>query len=171
MLQGVTIVDPQTTYIDADVKIGRDTVIRPLTVIEKDVQIGSRCLIGPFCRLRPGTKIADGVEIGNFTEVSRTHIKESSLMKHFGFLGDARVGSKVNIGAGTVTANYDGKNKNITTIADEAFIGSDSILVAPVKIGTKAVTGAGAVITSGHNVPDGKVAVGIPARIISRRKF
>ncbi len=171
MLQGVTIIDPQTTYIDADVKIGRDTVIRPLTVIEKNVHIGGHCSIGPFCRLRPGTRIADGVEIGNFTEVSRTQISKGSLMKHFGFLGDARIGTKVNIGAGTVTANYDGKNKNITVISDEAFIGSDSILVAPVKVGKKAATGAGSVVTSGHNVPDGKVAVGLPARIIARRKF
>ncbi len=171
MLKGVTIVDPQTIYIDEDVKIAADTVIRPFTVIEQNVRIGHRCLIGPFCHLRPGTRIADGVEIGNFTEVSRTEIGEGSLMKHFSFLGDAKLGRRVNIGAGTVTANFDGKNKNATTILDDAFIGSDSVLVAPVKIGKKAATGAGCVVASGRNVPDGQVAVGIPARVIARRKF
>ncbi len=171
MFEGVTITDPQTTYIDADVKISADTVIRPFTVIEQNVRIGRRCLIGPFCHLRPGTRITDDVEIGNFTEVSRTEIGEGSLMKHFGFLGDAKLGRRVNIGAGTVTANFDGKNKNTTTILDDAFIGSDSILVAPVKIGKKAATGAGCVVSPGRNVPDGQVAVGIPARVIARRKF
>lgn len=171
MLNGVTIIDSQTTYIDEDVKIGRDTIIRPFTMIENNVRIGRRCLIGPFCRLRPGTRISDGVEIGNFTEVSRTEIGEGSLLKHFSFLGDAKLGRRVNIGAGTVTANFDGKNKNTTAIADDAFIGSDSILVAPVKIGKKAATGAGCVVPSGHHVPDGQVAVGVPARIMSRRKF
>lgn len=171
MHRGVTIQDPQTTHIDEDVKIGEDTVIRPFTVIESDVRIGRRCLIGPFCHLRPGTRISEGVEIGNFTEVSRTKIGEKSLMKHFGFLGDAKLGRRVNIGAGTVTANFDGKNKNKTAILDDAFIGSDSILVAPVKIGKKAATGAGCVVSRGHHVPDGKVAVGVPARVIARRKF
>lgn len=171
MHRGVTIQDPQTTYIDENVKIGEDTVIRPFTVIESDVRIGRRCWIGPFCHLRPGSRISPGVEIGNFTEVSRTKIGEKSLMKHFGFLGDAKLGRRVNIGAGTVTANFDGKSKNKTAILDDAFIGSDSILVAPVKIGKRAATGAGCVVSRGHHVPDGKVAVGVPARVIARRKF
>lgn len=170
MLEGVTIVDPKTTYIDADVEIGQDTTIRPFVVIENNVKIGKNCSVGPFTRLRPGTRLKDHVEIGNFAEVSRSELGEHSLMKHFSFLGDARVGSRVNIGAGVVTANYDGKNKNVTQIADEAFIGSDSILVAPVKIGRKAVTGAGSVVKKGTVVPPGKVAVGVPARVISRRK-
>ncbi len=171
MLEGVTIVDPKTTYIDADVEIGQDTTIRPFVVIENNVRIGKNCTVGPFTRLRPGTKLKDHVEIGNFAEVSRSELGEHSLMKHFSFLGDARVGSRVNIGAGVVTANYDGKNKNVTHIADEAFIGSDSILVAPVTIGRKAVTGAGSVVKKGTVVPPGKVAVGVPARVISRRKL
>ena len=169
MAEGLTIVDPKTTYVDAGVVIGRDTIIRPFTVIENNVRIGRRCLIGPFCRLRPGTKIEDEAEIGNFTEVSRTQFGNGSLMKHFSFLGDAVVGSKVNIGAGTVTANYDGKNKNRTHIGNEAFIGSDSILVAPVKIGKRAMTGAGSVVTKGKVVPEGKIAVGVPARILGRK--
>ncbi len=168
--QGVTIVDPATTFIDVNVKIGKDTVIRPFSCIEGNVRIGRRCKIGPFARLRPGTTIADDAEIGNFTEVSRTKIGPRSLMKHFSFLGDTTVGREVNIGAGTVTANFDGKNKNKTIISDNAFIGSDAILIAPVKIGKRAVVGAGSVVTKGKVVPPGGIAVGVPARIISRRR-
>jgi bifunctional UDP-N-acetylglucosamine pyrophosphorylase/glucosamine-1-phosphate N-acetyltransferase len=170
MRDGVTIVDPATTYIDADVKIGKDTCIRPFTIIEKDVRIGDRCVIGPFARLRPGVRLGNGVEIGNFTEVSRTKIGNKTLMKHFSFLGDALVGSNVNIGAGTITANFDGVRKNQTKIGNGAFIGSDSILIAPVKIGNKAVVGAGSVVTKGKVVPDGGIAVGVPARIKARRE-
>ena len=167
MREGVTIVDPATTYIDADVKIGKDTCIRPFTIIEKDVRIGDCCVIGPFARLRPGVRIGNGVEIGNFTEVSRTRIGNKTLMKHFSFLGDALVGSDVNIGAGTITANFDGVRKNQTKIGNGAFIGSDSILIAPVKIGNRAVVGAGSVVTKGKVVPDGGMAVGVPAKIKS----
>ncbi len=170
MLNGVTIVDPQTTYIDADVVIGVDTTIRPFTVIENNVRIGQRCLMGPFCRIRPGSIIADDVEIGNFTEVSRSKLGNKSLMKHFSFLGDAVLGRNVNIGAGVVTANFDGKQKNKTRIDDGAFIGSDSILVAPVQIGKKSITAAGCVVTKGKKVPDGFLALGVPAKIFSRKK-
>jgi bifunctional UDP-N-acetylglucosamine pyrophosphorylase / glucosamine-1-phosphate N-acetyltransferase len=170
MLQGVTIVDPQTTFIDKDVKIGQDTVIRPFTVIENNVRIGKNCVVGPFARLRPGTRIGNEVQIGNFAEVSRSKMGNRSLMKHFSFLGDAEVGQQVNIGAGVVTANYDGKNKNKTTILDNAFIGSDSILVAPVKIGKRAMTGAGCVVTRGQRVPDGGVIVGVPGKILEKKK-
>lgn len=170
MLQGVTITDPRTTYINASTKIGSDTVVHPFTFIESDVRIGSNCQIGPFARLRPGTRIHDKVEIGNFTEVSRSKIGSKTLMKHFSFLGDALVGANVNIGAGVVTANFNGQQKNTTKIDDGAFIGSDSVLVAPVKIGKKSVVGAGSVVTKGKVVPDGSVAVGTPARIISKGK-
>lgn len=166
MRNGVTIEDPSTTYIHADVKIGKDTLIRPLTVIEKNVRIGAHCVIGPFARLRPGTKIGDEAEIGNFTEVSRTKIGTKTLMKHFSFLGDATVGSRANIGAGTVTANYDGQSKNKTQISDGAFIGSDSILVAPVRIGKNARTGAGCVVTKNTNVPPGQTVLGVPGKIL-----
>ncbi len=169
MINGVTIVDPWTTYIDADVRIGRDTIIRPCSMIEGNVRIGKSCMIGPFARLRPGTIIDDHVEIGNFTEVSRTQIQSETVMKHFSFLGDAIVGKRVNIGAGTVTANYDGVSKNLTTIGNESFIGSDSILIAPVRIGKRALVGAGSVVTKGNNIPDGCVAVGVPARVIKGR--
>ncbi|MBZ0166706.1 MAG: bifunctional UDP-N-acetylglucosamine diphosphorylase/glucosamine-1-phosphate N-acetyltransferase GlmU, partial [Candidatus Omnitrophica bacterium] len=169
MLSGVTVVDPASTHIDADVKIGRDTVIKPLTVIESKVQIGTCCSIGPFARIRSGTKIGNDVEIGNFTEVSRAKIGNATLMKHFGFLGDADLGANVNIGAGTVTANFDGQEKHPTKIGDGAFIGSDAILVAPVKVGKKAVIGAGSVVVR-KDIPNGATAVGIPARITKKAR-
>jgi len=168
MLSGVTIEDPCTTVVHANVRIGRDTVIRPFSVIEQGVVIGSECVIGPFARLRPGTKVKDRAIIGNFAEVSRSQMGKGSIMKHFGFLGDTQVGAQANIGAGVVTANYDGVNKNKTLIADGAFIGSDSILIAPVKIGTKGVTGAGTVVTKNTVVGSGEVCVGVPGRV--RRK-
>ena len=127
-------------------------------------------MIGPFARLRPGTKIGNKVEVGNFTEVSRSKIGDNCFMKHFSFIGDAKVGADVNIGAGVVTANFDGTNKNTTHIADKAFIGSDSILVAPVKVGKKAITGAGCVVTRGKVVPAGAVIVGVPGKILSKTK-
>jgi len=170
MRKGVTIRDPQSTFIDANVTIGVDTVIYPFTVIEENVKIGAKCSIGPFAHLRPGTQIKDHAVVGNFTEVSRSRLGPRTLMKHFGFLGDARVGSGANIGAGTVTANYDGRDKNLTVIGDQAFIGSDSILVAPVKIGKKARTGAGCVVVNRRTVPDGSTVVGVPARVLAKGK-
>ena len=170
MFEGVTIIDPNTTYIDANVKIGQDTVLKPFTYIEKDVIIGKNCQIGPFARLRSGTKIEDNVEIGNFTEVSRTQIGKETRMKHFSYLGDAIVGSKANIGAGSVTANYDGNNKNVTNIGNNSFIGCDAVLVAPVKVGDDAVVGAGSVVTRNKNVPKNSVVYGIPAKIVKNKK-
>ncbi|HOW35604.1 MAG TPA: NTP transferase domain-containing protein [Candidatus Omnitrophota bacterium] len=171
MNEGVTIIDPETTYIDCNVKIGRDTVIFPCTMIEGDVVIGKKCLIGPFCHLRPGARIGNTVEVRNFTEVSRATIGDNCFMKHFSFVGDAVIGKRVNIGAGVVTANFDGKQKNFTQIADDAFIGSDSILVAPLKIGKKAITAAGCVVTKNSKVPAGSIVMGVPAKINSRRKL
>ena len=170
MLQGVTIVDPSTTYIDANAKIGYDTVIHPFTFIEADVRIGSNCQIGPFARIRSGSRIDKKVEIGNFTEVSRAKVGSGTFMKHFSYVGDSAVGANVNIGAGMVTANFDGQQKHSTKISDGAFIGSGAILVAPVKIGKKAVIGAGSVVSKGKTIPDGSVAVGIPAKIISKKE-
>ncbi len=166
MDSGVTIVDPATTYVESGCKIGTDTIIYPCTFIHRDVVIGRKCSIGPFARLRPGTRIGDATEIGNFTEVSRSRLGRQTVMKHFSFLGDAMVGNAVNIGAGAVTANYDGKDKNKTVISDGAFIGSDAVLVAPVTVGAKAVVGAGSVVKKGTRVPSGAVVVGVPARRI-----
>ncbi len=170
MSQGVTIVDPLTTFIDTHVRIGRDTVVKPCVVIEKDVVIGENCTIGPFCHLRPKTRIKKNVQIGNFAEVSRSELGENSLMKHFGFLGDARLGRSVNVGAGVVTANYDGKNKNITRVGEASFLGSDSILVAPLSLGKSVTTGAGCVITKKKKIPDGAVVVGVPGKIRMKGK-
>ncbi len=168
MLGGVTIVDPLTTYIEDGVVIGRDTIIYPMSVIHADVRIGRNCTIGPLARIRQGTRISDGVEIGNFAEVSRTSIGRGVFVKHFSFLGDAVVGQKANIGAGVVTANFDGVNKNKTFIGDQAFIGSGAMLVAPAHIGARAVVGAGSVVARGKTIPAGTLAVGVPARVIRK---
>ncbi|MCX5667910.1 MAG: NTP transferase domain-containing protein [Candidatus Omnitrophica bacterium] len=169
MASGVTIQDPATTTIYPDVKIGKDTVIYPNTIIESGVRIGSDCHIGPFARLRGGTRIGDKAEIGNFVELVRTVVADSTKIKHHTYLGDAKVGRFVNIGAGTITANYDGKNKSSTFIGDSSFIGVGAILIAPVKIGKRALVGAGAVILRGQNVKDGATVVGVPAKVLRRR--
>lgn len=166
MAEGVSIVSPDATFIDKDCAIGQDTIIYPFTVIEKGVKIGKFCSIGPFCHLRPGTIIEDRVTIGNFTEVVRSRIAEDTFMKHFSYLGDTVSGKKVNIGCGTVVANFDGKNKQKTVIGDGALIGSDTVLRAPVKIGRYAVTGAGSVVTK--DVKSGEVVAGVPARPLKK---
>jgi len=166
----VTVLDPSTTFISPDAKIGRDTIIYPFTVIEKGVTVGKRCSIGPFCRLRPGAVIGDGAEVGNFVEIVRTKVGKGAKAKHLTYLGDAVVGKGANIGCGTITANYDGKKKSRTVIGDKAFIGSGTVLVAPVKVGAGAVTGAGSVVLKNKNVPAHKVAVGVPARILGKYK-
>jgi bifunctional UDP-N-acetylglucosamine pyrophosphorylase/glucosamine-1-phosphate N-acetyltransferase len=166
---GVTIEDPQTTFIDHGVTIGRDTVVRPCTVIETRVTIGRGCTVGPFARLRSGVAVADGVRLGNFVELVRTTVGPRARINHMTYLGDATVGDDVNIGAGTITANYDGKAKHPTQIGKGAFIGSDTVLIAPVKVGVGAVTGAGSVVTRGHDVPNRGVVAGVPARALNGR--
>ncbi len=200
MLEGVTLIDPATTYIEPEVSIGRDTVVWPNTYLRGttrigrecaigpdayilDTQVGDRCKvfasvleqarvedevdIGPFGHLRKGAHLAQGVHMGNFGEVKNSYLGPGSKMGHFSYLGDATLGANVNVGAGTITCNYDGKRKNPTTIGDNAFIGSDTMLVAPLTVGENARTGAGAVVTK--DVPDNSLAVGMPARVI--RKF
>ena len=167
MDSGVTIVDPATTYIEDGVVIGRDSVIYPCTYIHAGVRMGKNCSIGPFARVRQGTRLGNDVTLGNFGEVSRSVLADGVTMKHFGFIGDAQVGMGANIGAGAVTANYDGKNKNKTMIGRKAFIGCDAIMVAPVSIGDGAVAGAGSVVTR-KGIPAGMVGVGIPARVIKK---
>ena len=166
MKEGVTIVDPASCFISYGAKIGRDTVIYPFTVIERDVTIGKHCSIGPFVHVREGTRLSDSVYVGNFIELVRSAISSHTLIKHFGYIGDTTIGQAVNIGAGFVTANFDGARKNTTVIKDGAFIGSDTILVAPVTIGRGAKTGAGSVVVKNQNVPDGEVVVGVPARLL-----
>ena len=190
MASGVTLIDPDTTYIDVGVKIGRDTVIRPNTFLEGDTQIGAACDIGPnvrvidsiiesdcrvtfaviegsrmgagsdagpFARLRPGAVLAQGVHVGTAVEIKGSTIGRGSKVPHLSYIGDADIGEGVNIGAATVTVNYDGFSKQRTVIEDGASVGSDTMLVAPVKVGKGAVTGAGSVIT--EDVPAGSLAV------------
>ncbi len=170
MDNGVAIVDPDNTYIDSNVEIGQETVIYPYTVIENGVKIGQNCKVGPFAHLRSGTELKDFAEIGNFVEVKNSVVASFTKAKHLTYLGDACIGENVNVGAGTITANYDGKHKHKTYIEDGAFIGSGTILVAPVSVGKKGITGAGAVITKGHNVPEGETVIGIPARLYKKNK-
>ncbi|MEA3305970.1 MAG: sugar phosphate nucleotidyltransferase, partial [Candidatus Omnitrophota bacterium] len=171
LAEGVTIIDPFNTYININCDIGRDTIIKPFTVIEENVKIGSRCIIGPFARLRPGTTLADMVAIGNFVELTRSKVGEGTKIKHHSYIGDAIIGREVNIGAGTITANYDGKKKNKTVIKDKADIGSGTIFVAPVVVGKGAVTGAGSVLTKKTVVSDKAVFIGIPARLLRNRRL
>jgi len=168
MQSGVTILDPASTFINFGTQIGQDTVIYPFTVIERDVKIGKRCFLGPFAHLRQGVRLGDDVTAGNFIEMARSRIGNKTFVKHFSYLGDSSVGANVNIGAGTVTANFDGKNKHCTVIKDNVNIGSDTIIVAPVKIGKFAMTGAGSVVTK--NVPDRSVVAGVPAKILRKMR-
>ena len=184
MLSGVTIVDPTSAFVDATVAIGQDTVIEPFTVLKGHTSIGSDCRIGPhvhiedarigdrsdcgpFAKLRPGTEVADDVHIGSFVELVRTKVGRGSKVPHVSYLGDTDLGEDANIGAGTITANFDGTNKNRTKIGDRAFIGVDTMLVAPVKLGKETRTGAGSVVTK--DVPDGATVVGVPARVVRRK--
>ncbi len=197
MYAGVTIIDPATTYIDADVEVGPDTVILPGTMITGKTRIGSMCHIGPgstidqsvlgdgcivrnsiveettledgvrvgpFSHCRPGAYLARNVRMGNFGEVKNSYIGAETDMHHFSYVGDATLGQHVNIGAGTITCNYDGVKKNHTTIGDGASIGSDTMLIAPVTVGEHAITGAGSVVN--RDVPAGAVVAGVPARVL-----
>ncbi|TME56637.1 MAG: UDP-N-acetylglucosamine diphosphorylase/glucosamine-1-phosphate N-acetyltransferase [Chloroflexi bacterium] len=184
MERGVTIVDPDSTFIEAGVAIGQDTTIEPFSVIKGTTEIGSECRIGPhvhiedatigdrsdcgpFVKIRPGTAIAEDVHVGSFAELVRTKVGRGSRVPHVSYLGDTDLGEDANIGAGTITANFDGQRKNRTEIGDGAFVGVDTMLVAPVKLGKGSRTGAGSVVTK--DVPDGATAVGVPARVIRRK--
>lgn len=166
---GATIVDPKTTYIDDQVTVGQDTVIHPSTIIEGQVRIGARCTLGPFCRIRGNSSIADDVVIGNFVEIVRSKIGRDTKISHHTFLGDSAVGKQVNIGAGTITANFDGGVKSRAVICDGASIGCGTIFIAPVKIGKCAVTGAGCVVPKGTEVAPHSVVVGVPAKVLRRK--
>lgn len=168
MAAGVTLDDPSSTYIEKGVKIGRDTRILPFTVIQHGVEIGERCEIGPFTHLRRGSRIADGVSLGNFVEIKNSTLGRGTKVRHLSYVGDGVVGESVNIGAGTIFANYDGKVKSVTVVKDRAFIGCATVLVAPVTIGTEAKTGAGSVVLKHRDVPDGEVVAGVPAKPLGK---
>lgn len=201
MLSGVTVLDPATTYADADVEVGQDTLLMPGTILRGKTKIGSRCRIGPWTRIedsqvgneceviasyvrearllektsvgpyahvRPGTTAGPRARIGNFTEVKASRIGYGSKVSHLSYIGDADIAEDVNVGAGTITCNYDGKDKHKTTIGAKAFIGSNTNLVAPVKVGRGALVAAGSTIT--EDVPDGALAIARERQVNKVRK-
>lgn len=168
MINGVTIVDPKTTYISADTEIGQDTIIYPSTYIEGENKIGSNCKIGPMAHLRGGVEIGDYCKIGNFVEVKKAKIASHTNAGHLSYIGDSEIGSYVNIGAGTITANYNPltKVKSKTVLEDNVKIGSNTVLVAPVKVEKGANVGALSVITK--NIPAWALALTrSPLRVLS----
>ena len=169
MAAGVIIDDPTRAYIEDDVEIGPGTRIHPFSVLRAGVRVGAGCSVGPFAHLRVGTVLEDGAEVGNFVETKNAEFGPGAKAKHLSYLGDATIGARANIGCGTITANYDGRAKHRTRIGERAFIGSGSVLVAPVTIGDDATTGAGAVVTRGRDVPAGTTVVGVPARPLPPR--
>ncbi len=201
MLDGVTIVDPDTTYLEPELELGQDTILYPNTSIGRLSRVGKRCVIGPnarlsnaslgddvtvresvlvdatigsdvtvgpFAHLRGGAKLADDVRIGNFVEVKNSELAKNAKASHLSYIGDASIGKNSNIGAGTITANFDGKKKNRTKIGKNVSIGSNSSLIAPVTIGDGALTGAGSVVTK--DVAAGERVVGNPARPLPPKK-
>ena len=164
-----------STSVGANCEIGPGSVLRDSTV-GNDCRVTSSAMehaviedgvdIGPFSHLRPGAYLESGVHIGNYVEVKESRFAAGAVMGHFGYIGDASIGAKVNVGAGTVTCNYDGKDKHRTVVEEGVFVGCDTMLVAPVTIGVNAVTGAGAVVTK--DVPTARLAVGVPAKIVER---
>ena len=171
MANGVTIDDPDTTFVEKGVRIGKDSRILPFTYIHSGVEIESNCEVGPFARLRVGTTLREGAIIGNFVEIKNSDIGPRTKARHLTYIGDATVGGDVNVGAGTVFANYDGKKKHKTIVEEQVFIGSGTILIPPLKLGKRSKTGAGAVVTRGKDVPDDGIVVGVPAKpILTREK-
>ena len=174
MKLGVILKSPETVFLSHDTKFGKNVTIHQYVVIGKKVKIASNVEIlpfthienatiesnvnvGPFSRVRPGSYLSKGSRVGNFVEVKKSKVGKNSKINHLSYVGDTTIGKNVNIGAGTITCNYDGKKKNKTKISDGAFIGSNSSLVAPIKIGKKSLVGAGSVITK--NVKDKSLAL------------
>ncbi len=200
MRDGVTIVDPHTTYLEPELEIGRDSVIYPNTTISRLSRLGTRCVVGPnsrlsnasagdrvtiresvvidttigsdvsvgpFAHLRGDTKVADHAHVGNFVEIKKSELGRRVKVSHLSYLGDATIGEGTNVGAGTITCNYDGTQKNATVVGRDVLIGSNTSLVAPVTVGDGALTGAGSVVTK--DVPDGARVAGNPARPLPQK--
>ena len=174
MKMGVTLKFPETVFLSDDTKFGKNVVINQYVVIGKKTKIGNNVEIlpfthienatleanvnvGPFSRIRPGSFLSKGSKIGNFVEIKKSKVGKNSKINHLSYVGDADVGKNVNIGAGTITCNYDGKKKNKTKISDGAFVGSNTALIAPIKIGKKVIIGAGSALTK--NVRDKSLAL------------
>ena len=183
--QGVKMIDPNTVYFSKDTKIGKNVTIEPFVVIGSKVKIKDNAKIlsfshiegviinenvsvGPFCRLRPGTILEKNSKIGNFVEIKKSKVKKNSKVSHLSYIGDTTIGTSANIGAGTITCNYDGVKKSKTVIGDNSFDGSNSSLVAPVKIGRNSTIGAGSVIT--QNVKDGNLSLTRSVQLQSKYK-
>ncbi len=164
---GVSVPAPDRIWVEWGVEVGENTTLLPFSVLRRGVKVGRGCTVGPFAHLRGGTVVRDGAWVGSFVEANRSEVGEGSAAGHLAYLGDARIGRGATVGAGAVTANFDGKEKHGTIIEDGAMIGAGTVLVAPVRVGSGATTGAGAVVTGRTNVPPGDVVVGVPAR--SRR--
>ena len=200
MLEGVTMPDPSSVYIDYGSQVGMDTVVHPNTHIKGSTTIGEHCEIGPnsiiidssigdgsivvasmvegavlesdvsvgpMSHIRHGTYLESGVRVGNFGEIKNSRVGRGTRSGHFSYIGDAEVGSNVNVGAGSITCNYDGETKHRTVIGDDVFIGCDTMMVAPVKIGDRSYTGTGSVVNK--DVPPDSGAIGAPARIRTKR--
>ena len=174
MKAGVTLKSPETVFLSKDTKFGKNVVINPYVVIGEKTIIGnnveilpfthiesskleSNVTVGPFSRIRPGSFLSKGSRVGNFVEIKKSKVGKNSKINHLSYIGDTIIGKNVNIGAGTITCNYDGKRKNKTKISDDVFIGSNTALVAPIKIGKKAVVGAGSTLT--RNVKEKSLAL------------
>jgi bifunctional UDP-N-acetylglucosamine pyrophosphorylase/glucosamine-1-phosphate N-acetyltransferase len=181
---GVTMVAPDTVFLSADTTFGKDVVIEPYVVFGDKVtvedgavihafshlagaHVGKKCSVGPFARLRPGTRLGEGARIGNFVEIKEAMIAAGAKANHLSYIGDASVGANANIGAGTITCNYDGTAKHHTTIGQDAFIGSNTALVAPVEIGDGAYVGSGSVITG--NVPADALALARARQVVKEK--
>ena len=164
MKMGVTLKSPETVFLSNDTKFGKNVIINPYVVIGKKTKIGnnveilsfthienaileSNVNVGPFSRIRPGSILSKGSRIGNFVEIKKSKVGKNTKINHLSYIGDTNIGKNVNIGAGTITCNYDGKKKNKTKILDGAFIGSNTALVAPIKIGKNSIIGAGSTLT------------------------
>jgi len=184
--KGVSLIQPETIFLSEDTKFGRNVVLEPFVVIGKKVSIGNNVKIlsfshiektkiknnitvGPFARLRPGTVLENYSKVGNFVEIKKSNIGKNSKVSHLSYIGDTSIGSNVNIGAGTITCNYDGRKKYKTKIDNNSFVGSNTSIVAPVKIGKNSMIGAGSVITK--NVKPGTLALSRSAqKEIKKRK-
>ena len=180
LVNGVKMLGPETIFFSNDTKIGKNVIIEPYVVIGKKVKIGSNVIIksfshlescrienkveiGPYARIRPNTILKEGSKIGNFVEVKKSTVRKKSKVNHLSYIGDSQIGKSVNIGAGTITCNYDGVKKSKTKIKDNVFIGSNSSLVAPVTINKKSIVGAGSVITK--SVKEKSLAITRPKQI------